>query len=100
MKAVSNVKINGLKATSLMDTGSSDCYINRSFAEKHSLAVQNFAGEVTLAETSVRMPVFGQCIVNLYMSKAINTTMWLLMFSTILVQMLSSERRFFKNTKR
>ena len=47
-----------------MDTGSSDYYINRSFAEKHSLVIQNFAGEVTLAETSVCMPVFGQCFVN------------------------------------
>ena len=30
------------------------------------LLLKIFAGEVALAETSVRMPVFGQCIVNLY----------------------------------
>ena len=66
LKALSNVKINGLKAKALMATGSCDCYINHSSAEKLSLVIQNFAGEVTLAETSVRMPVFGQCFVNLY----------------------------------
>ena len=66
LKAVRDLKINGLKAKALMNTGSFDCYINRNFAEKHSLVIQNFAGEVTLAETLVRMPVFGQCFVNLY----------------------------------
>ena len=38
-----------------MDTGSSDCYIDRRFAD----------GKVTLAETSVHMPIRGQCITHL-----------------------------------
>jgi len=57
-----NVKINGIVAKSLMDTGSSDCYIDRRFADKHSLNIRRAVGEVTLAETSVRMPIRGQCI--------------------------------------
>jgi len=60
-----NVKINGIVAKSLMDTGSSDCYIDRRFADKHSLNIRRAVGEVTLAETSVRMPVRGQCITHL-----------------------------------
>ena len=64
-KIVSNVKIYGFIASSLMDAGSSDCYINRKFVEKHSLNVVNCCGSVTLAETSVRMPIRDQCLVNL-----------------------------------
>ena len=45
-----------------MDTGSSDCYIDRRFADKHTLNLRRAVGEVTLAETSVRMPIRGQCI--------------------------------------
>ena len=78
-----------------MDTGSSDCYINRSFAEKHSLVIQNFAGEVTLAETSVHMPVFGQCFVNLY---AEGTEYNNVAFNVL--NNLSTDVKFFKNTKR
>jgi len=48
-----------------MDTGSSDCYIDRRFADKHSLNIRRAVGEVTLAETSVRMPIRGQCITHL-----------------------------------
>ena len=95
LKAVGNVEINGLKAKALMDTEHSDCYINCSFAEKYSLVIQNSAGEVTLAEASMHMHGFGKCFVNLY--KAMNR---LLTFLTILKLMLSSERKFFKNTKK
>jgi len=48
-----------------MGTGSSDCYIDRRFADKHSLSIRRAVGEVTLAETSVRMPIRGQCITHL-----------------------------------
>ena len=83
-----------------MDTGSSDYYVNRSFAEKHSLVIQNSKSEVTIAETSERMPVFGQCFVNLYEKGNEYNNVAFLTFSTILAQMLSSERKFFKNIKR
>ena len=35
-RVLCNVKINGIVAKSLMDPGSSDCYIDRRFADKHS----------------------------------------------------------------
>ena len=63
-RVLCNVKINGIVARSLMDTGSSDCYMDRRFADKHSLNVRR-AVEVTLAETSVRMPIRGQSITHL-----------------------------------
>jgi len=60
-----NVKINGIVAKSLLDTGSSDCCTDRRFADKHSLNIRRAVGEVTLAETSVRMPIRDQCITHL-----------------------------------
>ena len=62
IRVLCNVKIKGVVAKSLMDTGSFDCYIDRRFANKHSLNIRRAVGEVTLAETSVRMPIRGQCI--------------------------------------
>jgi len=64
-RVLCNVKINGIVAKSLMDTGSSDCYIDRRFADKHSLNIRRAVGEVTLAETSVCMPIRGRCITHL-----------------------------------
>ena len=54
------VTLNGISAESLMDTGSSDCYKDKRFAERHSFEISPSLGEVTLAETSVRMPIRGQ----------------------------------------
>ena len=65
IRVLCNVKINGVVAKSLMDTGLSDCYIDRRFAGKHSLNIRRAVGEVTLAETSVRMPIRGHCITHL-----------------------------------
>ena len=48
-----------------MDTGLSDCYSDRKFVEKNSFPVQNYMGEVTLAETLIKMPNTGRCLVNL-----------------------------------
>ena len=39
-RVLCNVKINGILAFSLMDTGSSDWFINRKFVVKHSLPIQ------------------------------------------------------------
>ena len=64
-RVLCNVKINGIVTKSLMDTESSDCYIDRRFADKHSLNIRRAVGEVTLAETSVLMPIRGQCITHL-----------------------------------
>ena len=54
-KVLCDVKINGIQASSLMDTGSSDCYMNKKFAVRHSLEIKETNNEFTLAETSVRM---------------------------------------------
>ena len=64
-KVLFDVKLNGVKARSLMDTGSSDCYIDKRFAKAHTLKIYDKIGEVTLAETSVKMPIQGQCIAKL-----------------------------------
>jgi len=64
-RVLCNVKINGIVAKSLMDTGSSDCCIDQRFADKHSLNIRRAVGEVTLAETSVCVPIRGQCITHL-----------------------------------
>ena len=61
-KVLCDVKINGIKASSLMDTGSSDCYMDKRFAVKHSLRITETNNEVTLTETSVRMPIHVQCL--------------------------------------
>ena len=55
------VTLNGNSAESLMDTGSSDCYIDKRFAERHFFKILPALGEVTLVETSVRMLICGQC---------------------------------------
>ena len=60
-KVLLDVKLNGVKPRSLMDTGSSDCYIDKRFAKAHTLKIYDKIGEVTLAETSVKMPIQGQC---------------------------------------
>ena len=64
-KVLFDVKLNGVKARSLMDIGSSDCYINKRFAKAHTLKIYGNIGEMTLAETSVKMPIEGQCIAEL-----------------------------------
>ena len=61
-RVLCNVKIKSIVAKSLMDTGSSDCYIDRRFANKHSFNIRRAVGEVILAETSVRIPIRSQCI--------------------------------------
>ena len=48
-----------------MGTGSSDCYIDRRFADKHFFSIRRAVVVVTLAETSVSMPIRGQCITHL-----------------------------------
>jgi len=63
-RVLCSVKTNGIFAKS-MDTGSFDCYIDRRFADKQSLNIRRAVGEVTLAETSVRMPIRGQCITHI-----------------------------------
>ena len=60
-----DLKLNGVKARSLMDTGSSDCCIDKRFAKAHTLKIYDKIGEVALAETSVKMPIQGQCIAKL-----------------------------------
>ena len=64
-KVLFDVKLNGVKARSLMDTGSSDCYVDKRFAKAHTLKIYDKIGEVTLAETFVKMPIQGQCIAKL-----------------------------------
>ena len=53
--------LNDVSAKSLMNTGSSDCYIDKRFAERHSFKSSPAVAEVTLAETSERMSIRGQC---------------------------------------
>ena len=53
-KVLFDVKLNGVKAGSLIDTESSDCYIDKRFAKAHALKIYDKIGEVTLAETSVK----------------------------------------------
>ena len=48
-----------------MDTGSSDCNIDKHFADTHCFDIKPIFGEVTLAETFVRMPISGQCTATL-----------------------------------
>ena len=51
----------GVSAKFLMDAGSPDCYIDKWFAERHSSENSPALGEVTFVDTSVRMPIRGQC---------------------------------------
>ena len=44
-----------------MGTGSSDCYIDQHFADTHSYNIKPISGEVTFAETLIRMLMSGQC---------------------------------------
>ena len=64
-KVLFDVKLNSVKARSLMDTGSSDCYIDKRFVKAHTLKIYHKIGDVTLAETSVKMPIQGQCTAKL-----------------------------------
>ena len=83
-----------------MDTGSSDCYINCGFAKKHSLVIQNFAGKVTLAATSVHMRVFGQCFVNLYVEGNEYNNVSFNVLNNLSTDVIIGEKKFFKNTER
>ena len=48
-----------------MDTDSSDCYVDKKFVEKNYFPVQNYMGEATLVETSIKIPITSRCLVNL-----------------------------------
>ena len=64
-KSRSYVQVNRVTTTSLIDTGWSDCYVGRKCVEKNSFSVQNYMGEVTLVEMSVKLPIINRCLVNL-----------------------------------
>ena len=65
LKVLCDVTVDGIPAKSLMGTGSLDCYIDKDFADTHCFGIKPISGEVTLAETSVRMPISGQCTATL-----------------------------------
>lgn len=59
------VAINQISADALIDTGSSETYLNESFVLSNNLPIQPSKGYVSMAQTSLRAQSKGFCIVNL-----------------------------------
>lgn len=64
-KAVVKVYINGIKAEALIDTGSSESFINHSFVCKHRMKVIPGGGTVSMASTTLSSSIVGHLIVDL-----------------------------------
>ena len=64
-KVLFDVKLNDVKATSLTDTESSDCYIDKTCAKEHAHQIYDIIDERTLVEVTVKMSIQRQCIAKL-----------------------------------
>jgi len=60
------IKLNGRNANSLIDTGSSDSYINYDFVLKHGIRIIPGTGQVSMATTSLTTKVKGYVLVDLH----------------------------------
>jgi len=64
-KAIIKVRINGLRADALIDTGSSDSFVNSSLAKDRKWQIHPTDNTVCMASTSLRTSAHGYCIVEL-----------------------------------
>ena len=64
-KSVCSSRINGVSVQALIDTGSSDNFVNQSVVEKLKLTVYPEQGNVSMADTSSLSTVLGSCKVEL-----------------------------------
>ena len=98
-KVLFDIKLDGVKARSLMDTGSSDCYINKRFAKAHTLKVYDKIGEVTLAETSVKMLIQGQCIAKLNIANNEYPNVFFHVLNNLATDVIIGEKIFQEHSK-
>ena len=56
-KSLSYIEVNGITTTFLIDTFSYYRYVDKKFFEKNIFTIQNYMGEISLAETSVKMRI-------------------------------------------
>lgn len=64
-KSLVNVKINNMHATSLIDTGSSDSYLNYTFAKERKFNIHPSTGKVSMASVSLSSSINGYCYIDL-----------------------------------
>ncbi|XP_063216425.1 uncharacterized protein LOC134527570 [Bacillus rossius redtenbacheri] len=67
-KTIVKLKVNGFPAEGLIDTGSSESYINDGFVSKHKLKQYPTSSEVAMASSSLAMPIKAYCSVDLQIS--------------------------------
>ncbi|CAG2212501.1 unnamed protein product [Mytilus edulis] len=64
-KAVINVRVNERPCKALIDTGSSESFIDRQFAKLMSVNINDATGSVSMASSALSSPIVGICKVNL-----------------------------------
>ncbi|CAC5421075.1 unnamed protein product [Mytilus coruscus] len=64
-KAVINVHVNDRPCKALIDTGSSESFIDRQFAQLMSVTIRDATGSVSMASSALSSPLVGICNVNL-----------------------------------
>ncbi|VDI32022.1 Hypothetical predicted protein [Mytilus galloprovincialis] len=64
-KAVINVRVNERPCKALIDTGSSESFIDRQFAKLMSVNINDATGSVSMASSALSSPIVGICNVNL-----------------------------------
>lgn len=77
-KAIINININGIKTDALIDTGSSESFINLEFAIANKFRIFPAHGQVSMASTSLSSTVKGACMVNLQLLNHYHNDMKLL----------------------
>ena len=63
--AIRKVGINGQSFSALIDTGSSDNFINKYIVDKYQMPYAKSSGSVSMASSSLRTKIQGYCEVNM-----------------------------------
>lgn len=63
------MRVNGNVCKALIDTGSSESFIDRKLAQALSFSINNATGSVSMASSNLSSPVVGTCCVNLNMDE-------------------------------
>lgn len=74
-KALVQVKINDIPAYSLVDTGSSESYLNADFALRNKLEIFQCGGQVCMATTSATSKIRGYCLIRLELLQNVYTNL-------------------------
>lgn len=61
-KSVINIKVNGFPADALIDTGSSNIFMSKSFADRLKFEITPGVGKISMASTNLQSSINGYCV--------------------------------------